>query len=54
MDKNILIQYADMQQEVKDIRRRIDDTERKINKMLGGNSERYSAGNESRRHYWID
>ena len=36
MDKNILIQYADMQQEVKDIRRRIDDTERKINKMLEG------------------
>lgn len=36
MDKNILIQYADMQQEVKDIRRRIDDTERKINKMLDG------------------
>ena len=29
MDKKILIQYADMQQEVKDISRRIDSIERK-------------------------
>lgn len=36
MDKNILIQYADMQQEVKAIRRKIDETERKINRMLKG------------------
>lgn len=36
MDKNILIQYADMQQEAKAIRRKIDETERKINGMLKG------------------
>lgn len=36
MDKNILIQYADTRQEIKDIRRRIKETERKINKMLEG------------------
>ena len=36
MDKNILIQYTDMQQEVKAIRRKIDETERKINRMLKG------------------
>lgn len=33
MDKKILIQYADMQQEVKDISRRIDSIERKILKL---------------------
>lgn len=36
MDKNILIQYADMQQEVKAIRRKIDETERKMGKILKG------------------
>ncbi|HBI59896.1 MAG TPA: hypothetical protein DDY31_01575 [Lachnospiraceae bacterium] len=34
MDKNVLIQYADMQQEVKDIRRRIDEIERNLNRMI--------------------
>ena len=34
MDKNVLIQYADMQQEVRDIRRRIDEIERKLNRMI--------------------
>lgn len=35
MDKNILIQYADMRQEIKDIRRRICEIESKIEKMQG-------------------
>lgn len=35
MDKKVLIQYADMQQEVKDIRRRIDEIERRLRNMKG-------------------
>ena len=35
MDKKILIQYADMQQEVKDIRRRIAEIERRLGNMKG-------------------
>lgn len=31
--KNILIQYSDLQEEIKDLRIRIDDTRRKIDKM---------------------
>ena len=39
MDKNILIRYADMQQEVKDLRRRIDDLERKVGRMINGKEQ---------------
>ena len=35
MDKKILIQYADMQQEVKDISRRIAEIERRLGSMKG-------------------
>lgn len=33
VNKNILIQYADMKEEIKDIRRRIDKLQREINNM---------------------
>ena len=33
MDKNVLIQYCDMKEEIKDLRRRITETERQIWKI---------------------
>ena len=30
MDKNVLIQYCDMKEEIKDLRRRITETEKQI------------------------
>lgn len=33
MDKSILIEYADMKEEIKDLRRRIEETERRLDKL---------------------
>lgn len=33
MDKNVLIEYADMKMEIKDLRRRIEDKQNRINKL---------------------
>ena len=33
MDKSVLIEYADMKEEIKDLRRRIDAGKRELNKL---------------------
>lgn len=33
MDKNVLIEYADMKMEIKDLRRRIEDKQNRIDKL---------------------
>ena len=37
MDKKILIEYADMKEEIKDLRRRIAEDKKKIEKEKPGN-----------------
>ena len=41
MDKNVLIQYCDMKEEIKDLRRRTTETERQIWKIAEEGTERY-------------
>ena len=35
MDKNILIEYADMKEEIKDLRRRIEQTKKELSRLNG-------------------
>ena len=57
MDKNVLIQYCDMKEEIKDLRRRITETEKQIWKIAeeGTVKDTVSGGvaYEFRRSYQI-
>lgn len=35
MDKNILIEYADMKEEIKDLRRRIEQNKKELSRLNG-------------------
>ena len=56
MDKNVLIQYCDMKEEIKDLRRRITETERQIWKIAeeGTVKDTVSGGMGGIQHFVVE
>lgn len=56
MDKNVLIQYRDMKEEIKDLRRRITETERQIWKIAeeGTVKDTVSGGMGGIQHFVVE
>lgn len=56
MDKNILIQYCDMKEEIKDLRRRIHELEKQINRIKeeGAVKDTVSGGMGGTQHYTVE
>ena len=56
MDKNILIQYCDMKEEIKDLRRRIRELEKQIDRIKeeGAVKDTVSGGMGGTQHYIVE
>ena len=56
MDKNILIQYCDMKEEIKDLRRRIHELEKQIDRIKeeGAVKDTVSGGMGGTQHYTVE
>ena len=56
MDKNILIQYCDMKEEIKDLRRRIHELEKQIDRIKeeGAVKDTVSGGMGGTQHYIVE
>ena len=56
MDKNILIQYCDMKEEIKDLRRRIHELEKQINRIKeeGAVKDTVSGGMGGTQHFVVE
>lgn len=56
MDKNILIQYCDMEEEIKDLRRRIHELEKQIDRVKeeGTVKDTVSGGMGGTQHYTVE
>ncbi len=56
MDKNVLIQYCDMKEEIKDLRRRITETEKQIWKIAeeGTVKDTVSGGMGGIQHFVVE
>ena len=56
MDKNVLIQYCDMKEEIKDLRRRITETEKQILRIAeeGTVKDTVSGGMGGIQHFVVE